>query len=204
MKRWLTAIVLLVLAAVAHADPPRKIGRVMVTFYWVIDESGSRYRGKQDSVLHDAAGRLIARTSRRFKRDLVMEGTGWLKDGRTVMYDRKVGKENRFRIIGSRYGIGGTGCPLTPYRTIAIDPRYIKLGSTIYIPQLKGTHLPDGTIHDGIFVANDRGHFRGRHIDLFVGAGPRSARPFIRKGYGSRSHVSVYLVDEPKVPDCHP
>ena len=102
----------------------------------------------------------------------------------------------------SKYGDGILGCPLVPYRTIAVDPHFIKLGSTISIPQLKGARLPDGTIHDGIFVADDRGHFKGHHIDFFTGVGPRASRPFGRKGYGSRSHVKVYLVGDATPDDC--
>jgi 3D (Asp-Asp-Asp) domain-containing protein len=175
-----------------------------MTFYWIIDESSSRYRGSQSTTLRDVHGKLIARTSPKFRRDLVMEGTGWLKDGRTVMYETKVQGENRFRITGSRYGLGGTGCPLVPYRTIAADSHFVKVGSTLYIPQLKGMKLPDGTIHDGIFLVNDHGHFHGSHIDVFVGAGAKSSRPFARKGYGSRSHVTIYRVGDADRHDCVP
>jgi 3D (Asp-Asp-Asp) domain-containing protein len=181
-------------AMTAFAAPPRKVGRALVTFYWLIDESSPRYRGKAVAELHDARGHLIAMTSVRFRKELIREGSGHLRDGRTVAFDRRLHGTNRFRIVAAEYGVGRLGCALVPYRTIAVDPRFVKLGSTISIPQLKGTKLPDGTIHDGLFVANDRGHFRGSHIDLFVGIGPRGARPFIGKGYGSRSHVTVYFV----------
>src|SRR6185436_11070165 len=98
------------------------------------------------------------------------------------------------RIAKERFGFAVTGCALVPFTTAAVDPHFIKLGSKIYIPQLKGARLPDGTIHDGVFIASDRGHFRGRHVDLFVGLGARGARPFVRRGYGSRSHVSVVVL----------
>lgn len=179
--------------APAIARERTKVGRAMLTFYWIVDESSSRYDGKRDSKLRDAKGKVIAVTHRKFRRDLVMEGTGWLRDGRTIRFDRTVGGEHRFRIIKSRYGITARGCPADPYRTVAVDPKFVKLGSKIYVPELKGTILPDGTKHDGIFVANDRGAFRGAHIDVFVGVSPRSTRPFIRKGYPSRSRVTVYL-----------
>jgi hypothetical protein len=61
---------------------------------------------------------------------------------------------------------------------------------------LQGLTLPDGTTHDGMFVAADRGHFRGAHVDFFVGAGSKGARPFVRQGYGSRSHVTIYAAGE--------
>lgn len=183
-------------AADAAVAAPTKVGRALMTFYWLIDESSSKYRGKRTYVLRDVHGNVLAHTTRRFKTDLVMEGSGWLLDGRTVMFETRIKGESRFRISSTKYGLGSEGCPLIPYRTIAVDSRFVKIGSTIYVPQLKGTKLPDGTTHDGIFAATDHGHFRGKHIDVFVGAGARSARPFIRKGYGSRSHVTVYLDDE--------
>ncbi len=166
----------------------------MVTFYWVADENAPEYGGKTSSALRDPAGRVIARTTMRFKLDLVRQGSGWLRDGRTVVYVKRVGGESRFRVTKAKYGLGSTGCRLIPYRTIAVDPRFVKLGTKVYIPQYKGTTLPDGTIHDGMFIAADRGHFRGAHVDLFVGTRSPGARPFIRKGYGSRSHVTVYQV----------
>jgi 3D (Asp-Asp-Asp) domain-containing protein len=184
----------LFLAPAAMANPPAKSGKAMLSFYWVIDENAARYRGYPDAVLRDVHGKVIARTSRKFRKSLVLEGSGWLRDGRAVMYDCKKGGEHRFRVTKARCGTSVNGCALVPYRTAAVDPHVIKLGSTIYIPQLKGARLPDGTIHDGVFIATDRGHFRGRHVDLFVGEGARGARPFVRKGYGSRSHVTVVVM----------
>ena len=169
-----------------------KVGRAVVTFYWVVDESLPKYQGEATATLRDTRGRVIARTHRQFKLDLVQQGSGWLRDGRTVIYVKKVGGESRFRISRAKYGLGSTGCRLIPYRTIAVDPRFVRLGTRISIPRLKGAQLPDGTIHDGMFIAADRGHFRGAHVDFFVGAGPEGARPFIREGVRSRSYVTVY------------
>jgi len=197
-----TILLTFLMATTAFATPPKKIGRALVTYYWLIDETAPRYRGKAKAELRDARGELIARTSVRFRRDLIREGSGHLRDGRTVAYDRKLHGTNRFRIVRTEYGVGRLGCALVPYRTVAVDPHFVKLGTTISIPQLKGTRLPDGTIHDGIFVANDRGHFRGAHVDLFIGIGAKGARPFIRKGYSSRSHVTVYLVGTSPSDDC--
>jgi 3D (Asp-Asp-Asp) domain-containing protein len=185
----------------AHAE--KKVGRVLVTFYWVIDETNLRYHGPRTSELRDMHGKLIAKTSWWFRRDLRMEGSGRLRDGRTVTYVRDVNGESRYRVTASTYGDGIGKCPLVPYRTIAVDPRLIKLGSKVSIPQLKGMRLPDGTIHDGIFYANDRAPFRGLHIDFFTGVGPRSSKPFSRHGFKSRSHVVAYVVDDPDKRGCH-
>jgi 3D (Asp-Asp-Asp) domain-containing protein len=178
------------------------VGRAILTFYWTVEESSSRYRGKPTVLLHDSAGRVIASTTRRFRRDLIKQGTGVLRDGRTVLFVRRLAGESRFRVTSEAYGLGSSGCALIPFRTVAVDPRFVRLGTRVYIPQLKGAKLPDGTIHDGMFIAADRGHFRGAHIDLFAGFGAKGARPFIRKGYGSRSHVTVYNAG--RTSDCKP
>lgn len=179
----------------------RKLGRAVLTFYWIVDESSSQYERNRTAEMLDVKGKVIARTNARFRRAVVMEGTGWLRDGRTIRYVKRVNGTHRFRIIRSRYGITANGCSLEPYRTVAVDPKFVRLGSRIYVPQLKGTILPDGTQHDGMFIANDRGAFRGAHIDVFVGVGSTSTRPFIRKGYRSRSRVTVY-VEESRARGC--
>lgn len=199
--RW-TALLLVLATAVPVRAEPQKVGRALLTFYWTIDESSARYQRKATTTIRDSAGKVIAHTSRRFKLDLVKQGAGRLRDGRTVVYVRRVAGESRFRLTPSSYGLASDGCPLIPFRTIAVDPHFVKPGSKVYIPQLKGAKLPDGTVHDGMFIASDRGHFRGKHIDLFAGDGPRGARPFIRKGYGSRSRVTVYV--EGKGDGCQP
>jgi len=130
-------------------ESPKKVGKALVTYYWLIDETSSRYHGKRSAMLRDVRGKTIASTTPRFKRDLVMEGSGWLRDGRTVMFDRRKDGESRFRITKAKYGLTITGCPLDPYRSIAVDPKFVKPGSTIYIPQLKGAKLPDGTEFQG-------------------------------------------------------
>lgn len=195
------ALCLALCGAAPAAGEKQKVGRAVLTFYWVIDENSPRYRGDASAVLRDPRGRVIARTHPRFKLDLVRQGSGWLRDGRTVNYIKRVAGESRFRISSSKYGLGSTGCRLIPYRTIAVDPRFVKHGTRVYIPQLKGAVLPDGTIHDGMFIAADRGHFSGAQVDVFVGAGSSGNRPFVRKGYGSRSRVTVYTAGRSR---CRP
>ena len=45
----------------ATPPPAQKIGRAMITYYWLIDETSPRYRGKRDYVLRDTRGNVIAR-----------------------------------------------------------------------------------------------------------------------------------------------
>jgi 3D (Asp-Asp-Asp) domain-containing protein len=207
--RTVARTVTLALVCGAVASPlnseQRKIGRFVVTYYWVIDESTLRYPREKNALLRDRNGKILARTSRKFKNDLLMEGTGLLRrsERRTVTYYGKVNGDDRFRITDAPFGNGIGKCQLEPYRTAAVDPRVIKLGSKLFIPELKGTKLPDGTIHDGYFWAHDRGAFRGNRVDIFTKVGSGATRPFIRKGYRSRSRVTVYVAEEPKPGGCH-
>ena len=67
-------------------------------------------------------------------------------------------------------GRGAAGRPITPLSTVAVDPAVIRLGSRVYIPELDGLLRPDGTAHDGCFVAEDQGlRIKGRRIDVFMG-----------------------------------
>lgn len=189
------AAIALILVPPAGAVEPKRVGRAVITFYWTVDESNPWYAGKGSVPLRDARGNTIATTTRRFRTALVMEGSGRLRDGRVVTYNRKVDGEHRFRVTKAKHGLTVTGCGLVPYRTVAVDPKFIRLGSKISIPQLKGAVLPDGSVHDGIFVATDKGHFRGAHVDIFVDGGSKGSRPFALRGYRSRSRVNVYVLD---------
>jgi len=185
-------IAVILLAPPASAKPQPRFARALLTYYWNVDENAAQYRRGSSIALRDVRGNVIAHTTSSFRHALVREGAGTLRDGRMVMYEMRRHGAHRFRVV--THPLTVSGCGMIPYRTAAVDPRLIKLGSKIYVPQLKGTPLPDGTIHDGIFVATDCGRFRGKHIDIFVGDSVRYARPFVRRGYPSRSRVSVYLV----------
>ena len=60
---------------------------------------------------------------------------------------------------------------------MAVDSDVIPLGTRIFIPELVGLPLPDGTPHDGCFVAEDRGiKVVGRQVDVFTGDPAVTAR----------------------------
>jgi hypothetical protein len=59
---------------------------------------------------------------------------------------------------------------LQPFRSVAVDPAAISIGSVIYVPELAGLLLPDGTLFNGCLRAEDTGRaIRGRHLDWFTG-----------------------------------
>jgi 3D (Asp-Asp-Asp) domain-containing protein len=77
-----------------------------------------------------------------------------------------------------------------------VDRRRIRLGSVLFIPAAKGLLLPDGSIHDGIFLADDVGSaVRGNKIDFFVGFDHHTSNLFTAtKRILHARRVEVYVV----------
>ncbi len=143
----------------------------------------------------------ISEVTKEFASQLELQGTGKLKDGRVLNIWGHCRCEHSpcFKVTESQWGTAGTGRPLQPFRTVAVDPKVVKLGSLLYVPLLEGRTMPGrspwgGFVHDGCVVADDTGGgIDGNQLDLFVG----------RKGYylgisgsgGSHSwarHVPVF------------
>ncbi len=124
----------------------------------------------------------------------------------------------RWRRSPHPYGTGARSNPLHPFRTIACDLGWVggstpwvnggypEFGQRIYIPAADGVELPDGTVHDGIFVCEDTGGaVTGNHIDVFLGpmGGPMShvitRNPFDFVSHGDHAEVQAFLL--PMAPD---
>lgn len=99
------------------------------------------------------------------------------------------------------YPIERKGIELDPYRTLATDTgklsrhdkKYkgkggvVPSGTRVFVLEFAGQELPDGTIHDGWFQANDTGGgIFGAHFDVFTGS-RKWAKAF--KPWPSRAHV---------------
>ena len=68
------------------------------------------------------------------------------------------------------HGRGALGKAITPLLTVAVDASVIPLGTPIFVPEYVGLPRPDGSKHDGCFLAEDRGlKVVGRQIDVFTG-----------------------------------
>lgn len=70
--------------------------------------------------------------------------------------------------------LGTLGVPLTPERSIAVDPRVIPLGSLVWLE----TTLADGTEYRRLMIAQDTGGAiaGGPRADVFFGRGQRAER----------------------------
>ena len=91
----------------------------------------------------------------------------------------------RFALAKGPFGDGVGGRVLVPFRTVAVDPKRIPLGSLVFIPDARGQRFtaPDGQTytHDGYFLAGDiGGAIKGAHIDIFTGTTRRAPLSFIK------------------------
>ena len=149
------------------------IGEFKLTYYWLASE-GEYAAEPREVAIFTQRGFLIGRFSRRFVDELTLEGSGILADGRPINYAGRCryGAGVCFEILDPvRYpfGRGVKGRALSPYRSVAVDPRAISIGEPLYLPELDGVELPDGAIHDGCVRADDQGGaIRKREIDFFV------------------------------------
>jgi 3D (Asp-Asp-Asp) domain-containing protein len=128
--------------------------------------------------LNDQHCRPLAHVTRAFAAQVQLQGTGKLRDGRLVnVATRCQCGRPCFHIVAAskEWGTGGSGKPLSPFRSVAVDPAIVPLGTTLYIPALDGVRMPGprgvgGFIHDGCVIAVDTGGgIDGHQLDLFVG-----------------------------------
>jgi 3D (Asp-Asp-Asp) domain-containing protein len=205
------------------SDEPKPIGEFSITFYYVIGEDEitakqpkpandnaadssaelAAVAPSQDQVSLYEAGTCapIAEVSHEFANQLAIQGTGKLHDGRVLnIWGRcKCSNSPCFKVTENQWGTAGSNHPLQPFRTVAVDPKIVKLGSLLYVPLLEGRTMPGrapwgGFVHDGCVVADDTGgHIDGNRLDLFVG---RKAYFLGLSGSGSShawaKHVPIY------------
>jgi 3D (Asp-Asp-Asp) domain-containing protein len=149
------------------------------TYYDFPAEGG----GAKDATVFDAACKPIAQVPREFHDRVCVQGSGRLASGRTVSFAKRgcecadvcprTGHKICFESLDPvkfPHGRGATGKAITPLRTIAVDSTVIPLGTPVFVGDFVGLPRPDGSKHDGCFVAEDRGtRVIGRQIDVFTG-----------------------------------
>lgn len=173
---------------------PKPLGRFDITFYYVVgEEEVPAAKAANDNAestelasvtqsevvtLYEAKKcEPIAEVSPQFAAQLQLQGTGKLTDGRVlnIWGDCPCERKPCFKVTENRWGTAGNGRPLQPFRTVAVDPKVIKMGSLLWLPELAGRTMPGrapwgGFVHDGCVVADDTGGgIDGHQLDLFVG-----------------------------------
>jgi 3D (Asp-Asp-Asp) domain-containing protein len=144
-----------------------------LSFYWLAYES--EYANEAyDTPIYTRRGYYIGSFPSAFVFELKLEGSGILRDGRVLNYDGECnyGVGTCFKALALNehpLGAGVQQRPLEPFRSIAVDPRFIPIGATVYVPELVGVVMPDGTRHDGCLRADDMGGAIKEHkLDFFV------------------------------------
>lgn len=175
-------------------------GTYKMTFYWLAYES--EYANEPYQVdIYTRHGLPIGRFPRTFVFELKMEGSAILRDGRALNYDGRCryGIGICFQtldILEHPLGKGGQGRPLEPFRSMAVDPHFVPLGTPLYIPELVGLRLPDGSLHDGCVRADDTGgNIKRRELDFFVES--YAIYKFLDDQFWGNNHVTPY-VEEPR------
>jgi 3D (Asp-Asp-Asp) domain-containing protein len=186
----------------------KPLGRFAITFYCLVDEADGRFVGLPREVpIRDIYGQTIALVSQEYKRKADIEGSGKLWDGRVINYAGRAADGIRYRVVeGAQWGLGAANAEriskvepykLVPHRTVAVDPKKIPLGSVLFIPRARGIRLPNGTDHDGYFLAHDvGGAIKGKRLDFFVGTEEDIRNTFTENGMTNKSFVEVYLVGD--------
>lgn len=175
-----------------------ELGRFRATWYYLVSEEEFPAEG-QDIAIYDMNDRPIAKVHPKFKKSLDIQGSGLLSDGRVVNYaGRKSNLPNqriRYLVVDAPFGLGARNCELDPFHTIAVDPKRIPLGSLVQIEETIGMKLPDGSIHDGLWKADDTGDaIQSDRIDMFVGPGYASGKVFANHGIKHLQPLKITLI----------
>ncbi len=158
----------------------RLIGVFRNTYYSFPNEA--EYSGAKATVF-DASCKPIAEVPKAFHDKLCVQGSGRLASARTVSFAKRdcacasvcprSGQKICYEALSPTqfpFGRGALGKPITPFRTIAVDDKVIPLGTAVFIPAYVSQPMPDGTLHDGCFRAEDRGlKVVGHSVDVFTG-----------------------------------
>lgn len=157
----------------AGAEQGRSLGNFLLTHYtFALEADPINAHSPKVHAPGLPADRKYRQSFLDTKTGVGMQGTGLAEDGHYIKW---VGNGHY------AYGVGGAAGPPEAWKTVAVDPRVIPLGSHLEIETYKGK---------GIFEARDTGgQIKGNHIDVFAGAIP------IAKAYAlGQKHSEVRLV----------
>jgi len=170
--------------------------KLAATLYYAAREQD--YDTGNPVPFRDVNGETLHMGSAAFKKAASIEGTAIFTDGTVLNYHKRIGGEVRWIRIRSKLGLDARGCPLVPFRSAAVDPSVIKLGSRLEISETVGMRLPDGGRHDGVWYAADTGDgIDGHRIDLFTGLGADSMKAVERHGIGHLQKLTVTTFPHP-------
>lgn len=163
------------------------------------------FKGASVSLMNSSC-QAIRQVPRGFYEAVCVQGSGSLVTGSTVSFAKRncacaetcprTGQKICFDELDRSefpWGRGAMGKPIVPLRSIAVDSNVIPLGTPVYIAEYDGVpRTPGGALHDGCFVAEDRGlAVQGEHVDIFSGD-PRTTQ-HLNSQVPSNRGVHVYV-----------
>jgi hypothetical protein len=180
---------------VADWQQGEAIGQFIDTYYFNVVEAD--YPGPQTVPIKDGKGNLIAMVTPGFWEHFRVEGTGRLLDGREINTS-----ETGVIVVDAPMGEGT--CRLKPWRTMAVDSKAIPLGTVVKIDETVGLRLPDGTVHDGYWQAEDTGgEVRNAHVDLYIGDGDKGGLTLDEAGIHLKA-LTIRYVETPAATCARP
>lgn len=187
---------LVVLAAPALSEdiaPESAISaKLAATLYYTALEAD--YPPGQSAPFLDIDGKVLRTASDAFLAAAAIEGTAEFTDGVVLNYAARVGGAVRWMEV--ERGLDARGCELVAFRSAAVDPALVKLGSVLHIEETVGMPLPDGSRHDGSWIAADTGpSIKGNRIDLYTGRGIASMEVIFDFGIVHLQELQVTLQD---------
>jgi 3D (Asp-Asp-Asp) domain-containing protein len=172
------------------------LGTFDLTYYWIATENSDELA---DTELFNPSCTPIAAVSRSFAEKVALEGTGRTRQGRIINSAGACRCDFSpcffFTSRHRPWGVGVGKRPLSPFRSVAVDPARVPIGGSVYIQEFDGLFMPGnppwgGFVHDGCVIADDRGGgVRGMQIDFFTGR-QRDYRALMRD-YGIK-RVTVF------------
>ena len=176
-------------------EPDKKLGSFKLTYYYMAEQEG----GPRNVQLYSKKScKRIARVSRKDAKQLALQGGGKLDDGRILIYAGRCSCSGtpcyKLAEESHEWGTGVDDRPLSPFRSVAVDPSRVAIGTVLYVPELDGLTVPGrmpegGSVHDGCVVADDRGGgIKGRQLDLFM------AKKVHYTSFSRRNHIKRVTV----------
>jgi 3D (Asp-Asp-Asp) domain-containing protein len=157
-------------------EPGELLGEFELRYWFLADET--RYTAPHDTTIFDPQCDLIGDVPAQLVDAIAREGMGRLEDGRVVEFfgECECAFSPCFLALDDAHpwGSGLDDRSLSPFRSVAVDPAVIALGSALYIEALDGVTMPGddpwgGFQHDGCVFADDAANaFDGQTVGLFT------------------------------------
>jgi 3D (Asp-Asp-Asp) domain-containing protein len=141
-------------------------------YYWMPLEQD--FAGPVEVDLFDMGCKTLAQVSQSFADAISTTGMGKLVDGSVLSYAGACSCPTSpcylLADAAHPWGYGVADIALEPFRSVAVDPKVIAIGTPLYVPAFDGVTMSDPPfVHDGCVRADDTGpSIVGAQLSWFV------------------------------------